>query len=192
MKTRRKPGTRATASGDTFSETVRLMRLDGQMVELGSPRDQVYSYEADDGWQFHWSIVEAMKRAKAQGELDTFAGDSDRSTTVSLQDAGMTKALARLMNQGLDETFALSTDLTKPLLFVPFYPERDTDGNDTGKCVHLLVDGWHRVFHALHIGVDILPCYILTETDANASLIIRLPPGKGLPFEDGLEQASYL
>ena len=152
MKTRRKPGTRATASGDTFGESVRLMRLDGQMVELGSPRDQVYSYEADDGWQFHWSIVEAMKRAKARGEL----------TTVSLREAGMTKKLTRLMNQGLDETFALSTDLTKPLLFVPFHPERDTDGNDTGEQVHLLVDGWHRVFHALHIGVDILPCYVLT------------------------------
>lgn len=180
MKTRRKPEARATAVNGTFGESVRLMRLDGQMVELGSPRDQVYSYEADDGWQFHWSIVEATKRAKARGEL----------TTVSLGEAGMTKQLARLMNQGLDETFALTTDLTKPVLFVPFHPERNADGNDFGESVHLLVDGWHRVFHALHVGVDTLPCYILTETDAKASLIIRLPPGNGLPFEDGLVEAQ--
>lgn len=164
MKTSRKPNRK-----DTIRETLRLLRLDGELIELGTYVDQVYSFETDDGWQYHWSIVEAKKRAEAKGEL----------TTISLTDAGMTLETVRLMNQGLDERYAMRTNLLKAILFAPFT-------NAEGSQVHVLIDGWHRVFHAVSIGVDILPCYVLTQEDADASLIIKLPPGQGLPFDDCL------
>jgi len=159
---------------DSVQEAIRLLRLDGNIVELGSNVDQVYSYETDAGWQYHWSIVEATKRAKARGEL----------TSISLSDVGMTQEMVRLMNRSLDEAYALTTDLLKPVLFVPFYPERDDKTSPVQGKVHVLIDGWHRVFHALCIGVDVLPCYVLTEADTDASLVIKLPPGKGLSFDD--------
>ena len=165
---------------ETIRETLRLLRLNGDIIELGSYVDQVYSYETDDGWQYHWSIAEVKRRAEARGEL----------TTISLRETGMTLATVRLMNQGLDETYAMTTNLLKPILFVPFCPEthfgtiNTTKGTEAVSKVHVLVDGWHRVFKALVVGVDILPCYVLTEEDAQASLIIRLPPGQGLPFDD--------
>lgn len=171
-------GTPRDARRESFAESIdemlRLLRLDGEVIELGTYRDQVYSYETDEGWQYHWSIAEAKKRAEARGEL----------TTISLSDAGMTLEMVRLMNHGMDETYAMTTDLLKPVLFVPFYPERDLGRPNSTTRVHVLVDGWHRVFHAVSTGVDILPCYVLTEEDAQVSLIIKLPPGQGLPFDD--------
>ncbi|RYF50239.1 MAG: hypothetical protein EOO38_06125 [Cytophagaceae bacterium] len=156
-------------------ESLQLLRRDGQLIELGTFRDQVYSYETDAGWQYHWSIAEAQKRAEARGEL----------TTISLTESGMTLEMVRRMNQGIDVAYAQTTDLLKPVLFVPFIDEASCALEETGgRMVHVLIDGWHRVFHALLAGVDILPCYVLTEEDAKASLIIQLPPGQGLPFED--------
>ena len=49
------------------------MRPDGQLLDLGTRTDQVYSYETDEGWQYHWAIAEATKRAEANGELSTIS-----------------------------------------------------------------------------------------------------------------------
>jgi hypothetical protein len=135
-----------------------LLRPDGQIVHLGSAFDQVFSYDTEDGWQYHWSVSEARKRAEATGVL----------AEISLSETGMTRELIRSLYPDLDERRALTRDLTQPLLFLPFYGQ------------HVLIDGWHRTYKALLTGVDVLPCYLLSERDRDACLIIALPPGQTL------------
>lgn len=138
--------------------SLEIIRPDGSRIHLGSLTDQVYSFQDEEGWQYHWSVTEARKRAEANSEL----------VTISLSETGMTADIAKRLYPGLDEHYALTTDLSKPLLFVPLDNE----------CV--LIDGWHRTLKALLTGVDVLPCYILSQEDADASRILLLPPGQGL------------
>jgi len=135
-----------------------FLRPDGQTIVLHSAFDQAFSYDTEDGWQYHWSVAEAKRIAEATATLGE----------ISLSETGMNLARIRQLYPDLDEKRALTRDLTVPLLFLPFYGQ------------HVLIDGWHRTYKALLTGVDILPCYLLTEQDANACLIIALPPGQTL------------
>jgi len=149
---------------------MRLLRPDGAEVFLGSLLDQVYSFEDNDGTQYHWSVAEATRRAKVRGAY----------WTVSLSEIGLTCESIRARYQDLDEAHALTRDLNAPLLFVPF------------KDSHQLIDGWHRLFKAAATGVDVLPALVLTQEDADASLIVRLAPGHGLDWgqEQGQQQGQ--
>ena len=100
-----------------------VVRKDGAVLNLKSLTDQVYSMEDDEGWQWHWSISEALARAQ----------DRDDLITVSLSEMGMTTERIRHQYDGMDELYAMTTDLEQPLIFVPF---RD---------IHQLIDGWHRL-----------------------------------------------
>ena len=147
---------------------MRLLRSDGAEVFLGSLLDQVYSFEDDDGTQYHWSVAEASRRALLRGQY----------WTVSLSEIGLTCASIRARYQDLDEAHALTRDLSKPLLFVPF-------GGS-----HQLIDGWHRLFKAAATGVDVLPALVLSQEDADASLIVRLAPGHGLDWGQAQDQGQ--
>jgi hypothetical protein len=147
---------------------MRLLRPDGALVFLGSLWDQVYSMETKDGWQYHWSVAEAQSRALLRGSY----------WTISLREIGITCDFIRAQYQGLDEAHAMTTDLGRPLLFVPF------EGS------HQLIDGWHRLFKAAATGVDVLPALVLTQEDADASLILRLPPGEGLDWGQDTPDSS--
>ena len=139
---------------------MRLLRFDGAEIFLGSLLDQVYSFEDNDGTQYHWSVAEASRRALQRGAY----------WTVCLSEIGLTCDSIRARYQDLDEAHALTRDLSRPLLFVPF-------GGS-----HQLIDGWHRLFKAAKTGVDVLPALVLTQEDADASLIVRLAPGHGLDW----------
>jgi hypothetical protein len=140
---------------------LRIVREDGSVLQFQSLTDQVYSLEDEqDGAQYHWSVSEALRRAQVRGQL----------YTVSLCACGITLEKVRALYVGLDETYALTTELTRPLLFVPF------KGKDQ------LIDGWHRVAHALLAGVDVLPACFLTQEEADACLVCKLPPGKGIDW----------
>lgn len=142
---------------------MRLIRPDGTEILLGSLMDQVYSMEDTDGWQYHWSVTEASQRALVRGQL----------WTISLREIGITCDTILTQYDGLDVAYAMGTDLTRPLLFVPF------------KGSHQLIDGYHRLFKAAALGVDVLPALVVTQEDADASLIIKLPPGQGLDWGQG-------
>ena len=139
---------------------MRIIRPDGVEIFLGSLLDQVYSMEDTDGHQYHWSVAEASRRALQRGEY----------WTISLRELGITPEFVRAQYQGIDEAHAMTRDLRVPLLFVPF-------GGS-----HQLIDGWHRLFKAAATGVDVLPACCLSQEDADASLILTLPPGKGLDW----------
>lgn len=138
---------------------LRFERADGAQMTVHSLTDQVYSMEDEtDGYQYHWSVGEAKKQAKKRGQL----------YTISLSECGITMERVRRQYHGLDEAHALTTDLTEPLIFVPY------KGKDQ------LIDGWHRVAHALLTGVDALFAYFLTQEEADAALVCTLPPGQGI------------
>src|ERR1051325_1946903 len=137
-----------------------IVRPDGAVLQIKNLTDQVYSLEDEQGWQYHWSVTEAKARPEARGEL----------YTVSLSDMGVTPEKVRERYDGLDEAYAMTTDLTRPLIFVPFA------GKDQ------LIDGHHRLFKAAMLGVDELFAYFLTQEEADACLVCKLPPGKGIDW----------
>lgn len=139
---------------------MKIIRPDGVEVYLGSLFDQVYSMEDTNGRQYHWSVTQARQLAEARGTL----------WTVSLGEIGITCEFIHAQYQGLDEAHAMTTDLSHPLLFVPFGES------------HQLIDGWHRLFKAALLGVDVLPAWCLSQEDADASLVLELPPGQGLDW----------
>ena len=139
---------------------LRIVRSDGSEFRVRSLTDQVYSMQDDLGWQWHWSVSEALKRAQTCGEL----------FTVSLSEMEITTERIRPQYDGMDEEYAMSTDLTRPLIFVPFREK------------HQLIDGWNRLFKASVLGVDELFAYFLSQDEADACLVCKLPPGRGIDW----------
>jgi hypothetical protein len=139
---------------------LKIVREDGSAIQIKSLMDQVFSLETPSGWQYHWSISEARRYAEARGEL----------WNISLSEYQMTLERLREHYPDVDEDYALTTDLTEPLLFVPL-----------GESIQL-IDGYHRVAQALLTNVDILSAYLLTQEEADASLVCSLPPGKGVDW----------
>lgn len=137
-----------------------ILREDGAVLSIQNLTDQVYSLEDEDGTQYHWSVSEALRQAQARDAL----------FSISLRECSITLEKVRKLYDGLDESYARTTDLTKPLIFVPF------KGKDQ------LVDGWHRVAGALLTGIDELPAYFLTQDEADACLVCKLPPGNGIDW----------
>jgi hypothetical protein len=135
-------------------------RKGGQRLQMVVLADQVYSFQDEDGIQWHWSIAAARQLAEARGDL----------SVISLRELGVTPDFVRSQYPDLDEEYALTTDLTEPLLFVPF----------KGKV--RLIDGWHRLFLGSVLGRDLLPAYFLTQAEADACLLYKLPPGQGVDW----------
>ena len=94
-----------------------FLRPDGQTIVLHSALDQAFSYDTEDGWQYHWSVAEAKRRAEATATLGE----------ISLSETGMTRELILSLYPDLDEKRALTRDLTIPLLFLPFYGQHVPD-----------------------------------------------------------------
>jgi hypothetical protein len=120
--------------------------------------DQTFSLEDEEGNQYHWNVSRARKLATANPLLDFHL------------DFGLTPAQLHQQYCGLDEAYAMETDLKEPLLFVPFQGEAQ------------LVDGFHRVMKALKTGVRVLPCYVLTPEQSQACLLLMLPKGRGIDW----------
>jgi hypothetical protein len=141
---------------------MRIIRKDGIVLNIGAPDDQIYSMddpESEEQW--HWNVTEGMRLAEARGDLQA----------VSLRELGVTVEMLRRQYYGLNEAYAMTTNIAKPLLFVPY----------RGKVQ--LVDGWHRILRAALTGIDILPAYILTPEETEQILVCYLPPGKGFPLK---------
>jgi molybdopterin/thiamine biosynthesis adenylyltransferase len=137
-----------------------VKRSDGVVLRIRNLEDQVYSMQDDVGAQYHWSVSEALELAQKRGEL----------VTISLSEMGVTPERVLHHYDGLNIAYAMTTDLSKPLLFIPF------DGQ------HRLIDGHHRLFRAAVEGVNVLTAYVLTEEEKAQCLVCYLPPGKGIDW----------
>jgi hypothetical protein len=136
------------------------VEINGRPVVLGSLMDQIYSLEDEAGVQYHWNVSEGMRHAQRRGGLGVF---------LPLE-AGVTVEQIRLAYLGMDESYALTTDVNRPLLFLTLHGKTQ------------LADGWHRLFKAVVTGVECLPCYVLTEAETESILWLKLPPGQGLDW----------
>ena len=139
---------------------LKLMLPTGQELTIENLFDEVFSTEDLQGTQYHWNVTQGRAIAEKRGVVHT----------VSLSQMGVTIERIREQYDGMNEFYALTTDLTKPLLFVPL------KGEDQ------LVDGWNRLFHAAFLGVDELPALILTQEEADRCLMCTLPPEHGIDW----------
>ena len=133
------------------------MNIGDVVINVKNLFDELFSTEDNDGTQYHWNVTQGLKIAARRGDL----------LTISLSQMGATLERIRTQYDGMNEVYAMDTDLTKPLLFI----QRDAGEQ--------LVDGWHRVFKAAYLGVDELSAYVLTPEEGAECLIFTLPPGQG-------------
>ncbi len=139
---------------------LKLMLPTGQELSIENLFDEVFSTEDLQGTQYHWNVTKGRRIAEKRGEVHI----------VSLSQMGATIERIREQYDGMNEFYALTTDLSKPLLFVPMGEEQQ------------LIDGWNRIFHAAFLGVDELPAYILTQEEADSCLLCTLPPEHGIDW----------
>lgn len=137
---------------------MRVKKTDGTFVEIGEPGDQIYTWDAPDKTQWYWSILAATAFAQARNEV----------VVISLAEMEITAPMLLHLYPDIDPAYALTTDLSQPLLFAPI-----------GDKVRL-IDGSHRVLKALFQRMDELPAYFLTSEESEASLIARLPAITGM------------
>lgn len=70
--------------------------------------------------------------------------------------------------EGLDRSYALSSNLTQRLLLVPLVG------------IVLLIDGYHRLWKAARLGIASLPAFFLSQEEADTIRCLELPPGHPL------------
>lgn len=136
-------------------------------IDSCNPTDEAFSMHDVDGWQYHWNVTRARAMAEQTGHLFRFRP----------ADFGLSLALVKGQYPGMDADYALTTDLSRPLLLTLF--ARHKAKNEEPNTLQLL-DGWHRLFKALLTGVETLPAYLLTQEQADAVLFGKLPPGEGI------------
>jgi DNA repair protein RadC len=118
-----------------------------------SPGDESYRHVAQDGTVRVWDVTVGNAIARSGHELMRFP----------LAWHGVTPEKVLELYDGIEVEHAMGTDLTKPLLFIPFFGES------------LLVDGWHRLYKAACHGVAELPMYLLTQEEADIVEWLELP-----------------
>jgi hypothetical protein len=118
--------------------------------------DQVFTFVDALGGEWHWNASQGMRIVEASGRAPCAFYPSDH---------GLDIPQLQRQYESLDLDYAKTTDLTRPILFVPFH-----DGTS------VLCDGWHRLAHALLLGVPCLLCHELTEAERDQILVMRIPP----------------
>lgn len=108
---------------------------------------QSFTHVAEDGMMRAWDVTEGNRLAATDHKLMLFPLDYHQVTPEKV----------RGFYPELNGAYALSTDLTRPLLFIPFF----------GQC--LMIDGWHRLYKAAVLGLKDLPMYELTQEEADTA-----------------------
>jgi hypothetical protein len=112
--------------------------------------NQSYNHiDKDDGCECAWDVTLGNEIIRdGRHKIEWF----------SLSEEGVTLETIREKYDGIDETYAMKTDLTKPLLLIPY------------RAGYLLADGWHRLYKACRLGVAMLPMCVLTEEETKSIL----------------------
>ncbi len=125
-------------------------------IELRTLSNQLFGLIDDTDCQQFFDIAKGMELAQRECRLMAF----------SISEAEITLERLLKRNPSIDEAYAMTTDLSRPLLFFRM------DGKDQ------LIDGHHRLMKALKLGEDMLKAYVLTKEQADSVLVVKLPPGK--------------
>ncbi len=131
-----------------------------RVVRLGLS-DQVFTFTDATGTEWHWnaSLGYQLIEQAPRPPMEFYPSDS-----------GIDMAHLRQRYPSLNEEYAKTVDLSRPILFLPFH-----DGTS------VLCDGWHRLARAVMEGIPCLPCYELTPEEAEQVLVIKIPPKSQLP-----------
>ncbi len=143
-----------------------LLLTGGHLVELPPLWHRSYQHVAEDGTLRVWDVTEGLR----------IASDGRAPITFSLYEHQVSAAAIEAMYDGLDRSYAMGTDLTEPLLLIPFLGGL------------LVIDGNHRLWKAAELGVEELPAYLLTQEEAEQICILELPPGHPLNWVEPEEQ----
>ena len=126
------------------------------LFELKTLSAQLFGLIDDNDCQQFFDITKGIELAERECQLMAF----------SISEAEITLEKLVKRNQNIDEAYAMTTDLSRPLLFFR------SGGKDQ------LIDGHHRLMKALKLGTDTLHAYILTKEQADSVLLVKLPPGR--------------
>jgi hypothetical protein len=115
---------------------------------------QVYEFtDSETSLTYHWNATEGRRLAMERGA---------RPFTVNLAEAGITLKNILDFAPELDVEKAKRMNwgaLLVPILFVPHGHK------------HVCIDGWHRIYKALHDGLQVLPALLLTQKEAGQILL---------------------
>lgn len=105
---------------------------------------------------YRWCITHALELITADPEAATLIEEAEitglgQFLPIEPDEPGS----VALIRVEVDTEYAMSTDLTKPLLVAPL----EAGGQPAGAVV---IDGWHRVYRALREGRTHLPALLLT------------------------------
>ena len=137
------------------------------LLDFCSLSDESFTMNDVDGWQYHWNVTRARALAEHSGQVFRFRP----------ADFGLTLAMVKQQYPDIDAEYAMTTDITRPLLLTLF--QRHNAEDDEPNTLQLL-DGWHRLYKAMVISVEVLPAYMLTAEKSELVLFAKLPPGKGI------------
>lgn len=118
--------------------------------------NETFTFTDEDGTGYMWNVTAA---------LDMIAASPRPTDRFAPMEQGVTLEHILYRYPTLDTERAMQTDLSVPLLFIPFGARS------------LMIDGWHRLFRAVSEGVEVLECYELTEEETAAILMRLDPPG---------------
>jgi hypothetical protein len=121
-----------------------------------SLRDEKFEFQ-HEGHTYVWNVTNAWRLIEATPREPDYFRPAEQGVTVEH---------LKMRYPSLDWEYAKTTDLSRPLLFVPFQ----------GKAQ--LLDGWHRVARAVLEGVVELPAYLLTQEEADECLLLHLKSGQ--------------
>ena len=128
---------------------------DGPKVIVFYTDDQVFCFTDSNDCEWHWNAGAGMRLVEASGR---------QPMTFFPSDHGLTVEYLQKQYPDLNLDYARTTDVTRPILFVPFY-----DGTS------VLIDGWHRVARAVLEGIPFLLCHELTQTERDEVLVMKIP-----------------
>jgi hypothetical protein len=122
-------------------------------VVAESLRDETFSFQ-HEGHTYVWNVTQAWRLVQELPRDPVYFHPAEQGVTV---------AHLNERYPSLDWEYAKTTDLTRPLLFVPYNGQAQ------------MLDGWHRLGRAVLEGVAELPAYLLTQEEADECLILHLP-----------------
>jgi hypothetical protein len=121
-----------------------------------------FVHEATEGTLYAWDVTAAER----------IVADGRPAMLFNLEEQGVTTAIIERIYSGLNRAHALSADLTRPLIAIPYRGEI------------LLIDGWHRLWRAAHEGVPELQMHLLSSEEASSIKCLELPPGHGVNWRE--------
>ncbi len=122
---------------------------------------ETFSFTDEDGTDYVWSVTQAKEIIAASGVMP-------EDFNLAGQGISAEHLLARYPSLSVEK--AAEANLSEPVIFIAFKGE------------NLLIDGWHRMYKAVSKSAPAIPCYVLTEEEAEGVLVSKTPKG-GEPHE---------